>query len=163
MNIRIGLGTDRHRLQEGLPLMLGGLAIPSDKGSLGHSDGDVLIHAICDALLGALAMRDIGFHFPDNDPVYKGAPSRIFLEHVMKLLREAGWEVINVDSTIHLESPRLSPHIDGIRQSLAEMMMIGSHQISVKAKTGEKTGAIGTGEVVEALAVCLLGKSPDQA
>lgn len=143
--------------------MLGGVAIPSDKGSLGHSDGDVLIHAICDALLGALAMRDIGFHFPDKDPSYKGAPSRIFLEHVMKIMREKGWEVINIDTTIHLETPKLSPHIDDIRKSMAEIMHIGSHQISVKAKTGEKIGAVGTGEVVEALAVCLLGKAAGQA
>jgi 2-C-methyl-D-erythritol 2,4-cyclodiphosphate synthase len=159
VNIRIGLGTDRHRLQEGIPLMLGGVTIPSDRGSLGHSDGDVLIHAICDALLGALAKRDIGFHFPDKDPSFKGASSRIFLEEVMRKVREAGWEVVNIDSTIHLETPKLSPHIDDIRMSLAEIMQTGADMISVKAKTGEKTGAVGTGEAVEAIAVCLLGKT----
>jgi 2-C-methyl-D-erythritol 2,4-cyclodiphosphate synthase len=159
VNIRIGLGTDRHRLQEGIPLMLGGVTIPSDRGSLGHSDGDVLIHAICDALLGALAKRDIGFHFPDKDPSFKGASSRIFLEEVMRKVREAGWEVVNIDSTIHLETPKLSPHIDDIRMSLAEIMQTWADMISVKAKTGEKTGAVGTGEAVEAIAVCLLGKT----
>jgi 2-C-methyl-D-erythritol 2,4-cyclodiphosphate synthase len=139
--------------------MLGGVSIPSEKGSQGHSDGDVLIHAICDALLGSLALRDIGFHYPDKDPALRGASSRIFLEGVMHKIREAGWDVVNLDSTIHLEMPKLSPHIEEIRRSLATIMHTGVQNISVKAKTGEQTGAVGTGDVVEAIAICLLEKT----
>lgn len=159
MNIRIGLGTDLHRLEEGIPLMIGGMEIPFHKGSAGHSDGDVLIHALCDALLGALALRDIGFHFSDQDSAYKGAASSRFLIQVMQLVQKQGWTLVNMDATIHLEQPKLSPYIDRIRASLAEMTGAPTDAISVKAKTGERIGSIGTGDAVEAIVVCLITKA----
>lgn len=159
MGFRIGLGTDLHRLQEGIPLMLGGEHIPFHKGTLGHSDGDVLIHAICDAMLGALALRDIGYHFPDTDARNRGMSSTIFLKEVMKMIEDQGWMPVNLDATIHLELPKLAPHIDKIRQTLSIIMQMDISDISIKAKTGERTGIIGSGEAVEAIVVCLLHKN----
>ena len=158
MSFRIGLGTDLHRLGDGKALMIGGVNIPSHKGSIGHSDGDVLIHAICDAFLGAIAARDIGYHFPDNDPENKDASSISFLKAVINMVESAGWKPVNIDATIHLEQPKLSPHIDSIRQSLAAIIGISAGDISVKAKTGERIGLIGGGEAIEALAVCLISR-----
>lgn len=159
MDIRIGLGTDLHRLENNTPFMLGGVYIPFDKGAKGHSDGDVLIHALCDALLGALALRDIGHHFPDTDPQHKGAASSKFLMHIMKMVTELGWKPVNVDAVIHLEFPKLSPHIEDIRSSISTLLNIETSCVSVKAKTAEKTGEVGQGRAVEALVVCLLKKS----
>jgi 2-C-methyl-D-erythritol 2,4-cyclodiphosphate synthase len=153
---RIGLGTDLHRLESGKPLVLGGVTIPFEKGPAGHSDGDVLIHALCDALLGALAMRDIGFHFPDTNPEHKGAASIRFLREVVSKVLHAGWLVANVDATIHLEKPKLKPHIDEIRSVLAHELHTYIGNVSVKAKTGEEVGLVGEGNAIEALVVCLL-------
>jgi 2-C-methyl-D-erythritol 2,4-cyclodiphosphate synthase len=159
MNLRIGLGTDLHRLEEGIPLMIGGIEIPFHKGSAGHSDGDVLIHALCDAMLGALSLRDIGFHFSDKDPAHKGAASKVFLKQVMEMVNTKGWILVNMDATIHLEQPKLSPYIDQMRASLAEMIGVPTEVISVKAKTGERIGSIGTGDAVEAIVVCLIAQT----
>ncbi len=158
MSFRIGLGTDLHRLGEGNPLIIAGVNIPFNKGSISHSDGDVLIHALCDALLGAIAARDIGYHFPDSDPGNKDASSTGFLEAVVKMVKEAGWKTVNIDATIHLEQPKLSPYIDSIRQSLSEITGMNTEDISVKAKTGERLGVIGGGDAIEALVVCLISR-----
>ncbi len=143
MIVRSGLGYDVHRLVEGRALVVGGVILPHKKGSLGHSDGDALIHAIVDALLGALALGDIGTHFPDSDPRWKDAPSRIFLEEASQQVRKEGYEIGNVDTTVILERPRLRPHIAAIRQNLASIMGIRTEQISVKATTHEKMGFLG--------------------
>lgn len=158
IGIRTGIGTDLHRLKPGIPLVIGGVVIPFDKGCDGHSDGDVLIHAICDALLGAMAMHDIGYHFSDKDPANKGLSSSIFLEYVVKLLAKNGWHLLNLDTTIHLEKPKLLPYIESIRESLAEIAGVETSIISVKAKTGEGIGSVGSGEAIEAYAVCLISK-----
>lgn len=156
---RIGMGTDLHRLVEGKPLVLGGVIIPFDHGSEGHSDGDVLIHATCDALLGALALRDIGYHFPDNDPRFKGAASIRFLREVMAMVKQNGYAVANIDATIHLERPKLKPYIDDIRAMMALELDVEIREVSVKAKTGEGVGPVGEGRAVEALVICLLIKN----
>jgi 2-C-methyl-D-erythritol 2,4-cyclodiphosphate synthase len=157
--MRIGLGTDLHRLVEGRPLMLGGVQVPFYKGSEGHSDGDVLAHAITDALLGALALRDIGYHFPDTDPAYKGADSMTLLQHVIQMVQTRGWQLVNIDATIHLQQPKLNPYIDQIRENLAKTLGLSPEEVSVKAKTGEGIGHIGQGEAVEAIAICLIRKT----
>lgn len=154
--MRIGFGFDTHVLQENLPLKIGGILIPFTKGSLGHSDADVLIHAICDALLGAAALGDIGGHFPDTDPAYKGIDSTILLEKVCSAVYTAGYRIGNIDCTVCLEQPKLAPHISSIRTRLAEVMQIDRSAVSVKAKTSEKLGFIGRGEGVSAYAVVLL-------
>lgn len=154
--MRVGFGYDSHRLVEGRPLMLGGLHVPHHLGSLGHSDADVLLHALCDALLGALALGDIGSHFPDTDPAYKGADSRKLLAAVVKLINDKGWNVGNVDCTVVLERPKLRPHIDGMRTVIAELLGVALDAVSVKATTNEKMGFAGREEGVCAYAVALL-------
>lgn len=156
MPIRIGFGFDTHKLTDGRDFMLGGVKIPHDKGMLGHSDADVLIHAIIDALLGAAALGDIGTYFPDTDPQFKDIDSKVLLDHTVKLVLEAGYTVSNVDTTICLEQPKLAPHIALIRERLAEGLRIAVGCVSVKAKTSEKLGFIGRGEGVSAYAVVLL-------
>jgi len=154
--MRVGFGYDSHRLVEGRPLMLGGLHVPHHLGSLGHSDADVLLHALCDALLGALALGDIGSHFPDTDPAYKGADSRKLLAAVVDLIHGKGWKVGNVDCTVVLERPKLRPHIDGMRTVIAELLGVALDAVSVKATTNEKMGFAGREEGVCAYAVALL-------
>lgn len=153
---RIGFGYDVHRLVEGRSLTLGGIAIPFERGTLGHSDGDVLIHAICDALLGSLALGDIGQHFPDTSPVYKDIDSKILLTRTIQLLNDKGWRVVNIDSTICLEKPKLAGRIEEMRNVLASVMGIMVEQVSIKATTSEKMGYTGTGEGVTAYAVVLV-------
>ncbi len=154
--MRIGTGYDIHRLEKGEPLLLGGVKIPSEKGSVAHSDGDALLHAITDALLGAAALGDIGQHFPDTDPQYKGKDSRYFLKEVCALIREKKYEIKNVDATVILQSPKLAEHIPAIRRTIALCMELDVDQVSVKAKTNEKLDATGLGEGVMVQAVVLL-------
>ncbi len=154
--MRIGHGYDIHRLTAGRPLILGGVAVPSEVGLDGHSDADVLTHAIIDALLGAAALGDIGALFPDTDAEWKGADSIELLAAVMQRVTEAGWAVGNVDATVVLQRPRLRPHIDAMRQRLAGALGLGLGDVSVKATTGEGMGFVGTSEGAEAHAVCLL-------
>jgi 2-C-methyl-D-erythritol 2,4-cyclodiphosphate synthase len=154
--VRIGIGYDIHRLVEGRKLILGGVEIPFEKGLLGHSDSDVLTHAICDALLGAAALGDIGSHFPDTDPRFKGASSLDMLSHVIQLLTERGYRIANIDSMIITEKPKLAPHIATIRQQLATVMHIDVSQVSVKAKTNEKLESVGRGEAMQAQAIALI-------
>ena len=151
--MRIGIGYDVHKLQEGLPLWLGGIRIEHTKGLVGHSDADVLIHAICDALLGAAALGDIGQHFPDTDPAYKGIDSKVLLRHVCQLLRDKGYAIGNVDSIIAAQRPKLLPHIPLMRQTLAECMGVDISQVSVKATTTEHLGFEGREEGISAQAV----------
>jgi 2-C-methyl-D-erythritol 2,4-cyclodiphosphate synthase len=154
--IRIGTGYDVHRLVEGLPLWIGGVQIPHTHGLLGHSDADVLIHAVCDALLGAAALGDIGKHFPDTDPQYKGISSVILLTHVGKLLKEKGYTVGNIDSTIVAQRPKLAPYIQQMRQAMADALGIDVEQVSVKATTTERLGFEGREEGISAQAIALL-------
>ena len=156
--MRIGHGYDVHRLTEGRKLILGGVEIPYEKGLLGHSDADVLTHAVMDALLGAAALKDIGQHFPDTDPAYSGADSLKLLEHVVALLKEKGWGVGNVDATILAQRPKLAPYIPTMIENLAARMGVGVDQVNVKATTEEKLGFTGSGEGMAAHAVCLLEK-----
>ncbi len=158
MDIRIGNGYDVHALAPGLPLWLGGVEIESPLGCIAHSDGDVAIHALCDALLGALALGDIGKHFPDTSDDFKGIDSKILLSRVMELVRAEGWEVINADVTIAMQRPKLAPYILKMRECMASVM--GSHvsRISVKATTTEKLGFVGRSEGCEVYAVALLGR-----
>lgn len=153
---RIGTGYDVHRLQEGLPLWIGGVLIPHTHGLLGHSDADVLIHAVCDALLGAAALGDIGKHFPDTDPQYKGISSVKLLTHVGKLLQEKGYTVGNIDSTVVAQHPKLAPYIQQMRQTMANALGLELEQISVKATTTEHLGFEGREEGISAQAVVLL-------
>jgi len=155
---RIGFGYDAHRLVEGRPLILGGISIPFAKGLLGHSDADVLTHAVIDAILGALARGDIGQHFPDTDPAFKDMQSLRMLEKVIQWVEEAGYRVNNVDSTIVAQKPKLAPHIPGIQARLSEILRVPVHQISVKAKTSEGMGFCGREEGMEAYAVVSLVK-----
>lgn len=154
--IRIGHGYDVHRLTEGRRLILGGVDVPFTKGLLGHSDADVLIHAVMDALLGAAALGDIGKWFPDSDPAYAGADSLLLLERVAEIIGEHGWQVGNVDATILAQRPKLAPHIPKMRENLAARMGVTPEQVSVKATTEEKLGFTGSGEGMAAHAVCLL-------
>lgn len=158
MDIRIGFGVDVHRLEEGREFWLGGLKLPSSFGALGHSDADVLIHAICDALLGALNLRDIGFHFSDTDPQYKGIDSKILLKNVMALIKEKQFSVVNIDATVILEKPKVNPHIPEMQTILAELLEVEPDRVSIKATTHEKVDSFGAGEAVKAYAVCLLSK-----
>ena len=157
-DFRIGQGYDVHALAPQLPLWLGGIRIDSPVGCIAHSDGDVAIHALCDALLGALALGDIGHHFPDNSDEYKGIDSKILLARVLGLVRERGWQPVNVDITIALQRPKLAPHIAGMRACLAGILGISEDCVSVKATTTEKLGFVGRGEGCEVWAVALLGK-----
>ncbi|MGN1210130.1 MAG: 2-C-methyl-D-erythritol 2,4-cyclodiphosphate synthase [Candidatus Cryptobacteroides sp.] len=158
MDIRIGNGYDVHALAEGLPLWLGGIRIDSPIGCIAHSDGDVAIHALCDALLGALALGDIGKHFPDTSEEFKGIDSKILLKRVMELVRDAGWQVGNADITIAMQRPKLAPYIMKMRECLASIMDIPVDCVSVKATTTEKLGFVGRGEGCEVYAAVLLGK-----
>ena len=153
---RIGFGYDAHRLVEGRPLILGGISIPFARGLLGHSDADVLTHAVVDAILGALAMGDIGRHFPDTDPAFKDMQSLRMLEQVVRWVQEAGYQVNNVDSTVVAQKPKLAPHIPEIQARLSEILQAPVHQISVKAKTSEGMGFCGREEGMEAFAVVSL-------
>jgi 2-C-methyl-D-erythritol 2,4-cyclodiphosphate synthase len=153
---RIGIGSDTHRLAEGRPLVLGGVRITADRGAEGHSDGDVLAHALADAILGALCEGDLGVHFPDNDPQWKGADSLQLLARVFRLAHERGFQVVNADATITLERPKLREHIAAMRENLARTLDIGNGCVSVKAKTGEGLDAVGHGEAVTVQAVVLL-------
>ena len=156
MNIRIGYGYDVHQLREGEDLIVGGIHIPHVKGSIGHSDADVLIHTICDAILGAANMRDIGFHFPDTSADYEGIDSKILLRDVMALIRDKGFEIVNIDSTVCLEKPKVNPHITKMQDVLSECMQIEASQLSIKATTSEKMGFVGTEKGIAAHAVALL-------
>lgn len=154
--IRIGFGYDAHRLEEGRRLVLGGVHVPNERGLRGHSDADALIHAVADALLGAAALGDIGAHFPDTDPRWKDAESRILLTEVTRLVAEAGFRVHNVDATVVLERPTLRPVIDEMRANLAFCMQVDVHAVSVKATRGEGMGFVGRGEGAAAFAVCTI-------
>jgi len=154
--VRIGFGFDTHKLEEGILFRIGGVSVPHSKGAIGHSDADVLIHAICDALLGAAGLRDIGFQFPDTSEEYKGIDSRLLLRKTCNMIRERSFSVVNIDCTVVLQSPRISNYIPEITATLAGVMEITPEQISVKAKTSEKLGFIGREEGVSAYAVCLL-------
>jgi len=156
--IRVGYGYDVHRLVEGRKLILGGVDIPFEKGLLGHSDADVLLHAITDALFGAAALGDIGSHFPDTDPRYKGADSLKLLEACGMELREQGWRISNIDSTIVAQRPKLLPHVPQMRENIARVLGLEVSQVSVKGKTEEGLGFTGTGEGMAVHAVCLIEK-----
>ena len=161
MDIRIGNGYDVHALAEGLPLWLGGVRVESPIGCIAHSDGDVAIHALCDALLGALALGDIGKHFPDTSDEFKGIDSKILLGRVMELIRKEGWSVVNADVTIAMQRPKLAPYIIAMRECLAGLMGVGADRVSVKATTTEKLGFVGRSEGCEVYAVALLKRSED--
>ncbi len=158
MDIRIGFGYDTHRLVEGRKLILGGVTIPYAKGLLGHSDADALLHAICDALLGAANLRDIGYHFPDTDPRYKGMNSDVFVIGTVKLLRERGYEVGNVDCTIVAEAPKMNPHIPAMQKVIAKLLEVDLDRVSLKATRNEGMGPVGLGEGVVVHAVALIRK-----
>lgn len=157
-NIRVGMGYDVHRLVPGRDLWLGGIKIDSPVGLLGHSDADVVIHAICDAVLGAANCRDIGYHFPDTDPKYKGADSKMLLSEVVRIVREKGYRIGNVDVTICAEKPKLNPHVDAMRACLAPLMDIAPDDVSIKATTTERLGFTGRMEGISTYAVALIEK-----
>ena len=156
MNIRVGEGWDVHALVPGRKLVIGGVHIPHERGLLGHSDADVLLHAITDALLGAAGLGDIGTHFPDTDERFKGADSAVLLAEAARRVRDAGWQVANVDSTVIAQAPRLAPHMAAMRASVAAALGIAVDQVNVKAKTAEKLGPVGQGLSIEARAAVLL-------
>lgn len=158
MKIKVGMGFDVHRLFPDRDLWLGGIRIDHTLGLLGHSDADVLIHAICDALLGAAGLRDIGFHFPDSDPQYKGIDSKVLLTHTVRLLAEKGWRIGNVDATVCAERPKLNPHIPAMQQTLAPLLQIDEEDVNIKATTTEKLGFTGREEGISAYAVVLIEK-----
>jgi len=155
---RIGFGYDVHQLVENRKLVLGGIEVPFTRGTLGHSDGDALIHAICDALLGALALRDIGYHFPDTAQEYKNIDSRVLLRKTTRMIREHGWEIGNIDATVCLEKPKLKEYIPKMQSSLADVMNIDPGKVSVKATTTETMGFVGSGEGVAVYAIALVIK-----
>ena len=161
--MRVGMGYDVHRLTEGRDLIIGGVKIPYEKGLLGHSDADVLLHAISDALLGAAALGDIGKHFPDTDPAYKGISSLILLEKVGDLIAEKSFLIENIDATIIAQAPKMRPHIDAMRENIAKALKIDVSQVNVKATTEEGLGFTGTGEGISSQAVCLLTSPFDLA
>ena len=156
MNLRIGYGIDVHRLETGIPLFLGGIEIDSDLGAVGHSDADVLLHAICDALLGAANLRDIGYHFSDTDPQFKGIDSKILLRRVMELVFEKGYKVANIDCTVIMERPKLNPHIPRMQKVIAEILKVDLDAVSIKASTHEKVDSFGESRAVKAYAACLI-------
>lgn len=158
VNIRVGFGYDVHPLGEGRELWLGGIKLEFDKGCVGHSDADVLLHAICDALLGAANLRDIGFHFPNTNPKYKGADSKLLLKEVIDLLEKNGYAVGNVDATLSMEAPKINPHIESMQNVLAPILKVSKGEISIKATTNEKLGYVGRQEGVNAYAVALIYK-----
>lgn len=154
--MRIGEGWDVHALVPGRPLLIGGVVVPYERGLLGHSDADVLLHAITDALLGGAGLGDIGRHFPDTDPRFKGADSMLLLEEAGRRVAAAGWAIANVDSTVVAQAPKLAPHIDAMRERIAKGLGLAPSQVNVKAKTAEKLGPVGQGQSIEARAVVLL-------
>jgi len=160
MNIRVGHGFDVHAFAEGRRLIIGGVDIPHERGLLGHSDADVLLHAICDALLGAAGLGDIGKHFPDSDPRYKGIDSRELLRHVVGLLQAQGWRVNNVDATLIAQAPRMAPHIPTMRAHIAADLGVAVEAVNVKATTTERLGFTGREEGIAAEAVCLIVQAP---
>jgi 2-C-methyl-D-erythritol 2,4-cyclodiphosphate synthase len=153
---RVGIGYDIHRLERGLPLVLGGVPLAHDQGPTAHSDGDALAHAIGDALLGAMALGDLGAHFPDTDPEFRGMSSLLLLERIRALLNDRGARVVNVDSTLILESPRIGPHVGEMKERLAKALAVEPEQVSVKATTNERLGALGREEGIAAMAVALV-------
>lgn len=158
MNIRVGFGYDVHPLGEGRELWLGGIKLEFEKGCVGHSDADVLLHAICDALLGAANLRDIGFHFPNTNPKYKGADSKLLLKEVVRLLKEKNYVVGNIDATLSLEAPKINPHIKKMQEVIAPILGVEEDAVSIKATTNEKLGYVGRSEGVNAFAVALISK-----
>ncbi|MFT5861248.1 MAG: 2-C-methyl-D-erythritol 2,4-cyclodiphosphate synthase [Flavobacteriaceae bacterium] len=158
MDLRIGYGIDVHRLEVGIPLFIGGLSIESDLGAVGHSDADVLLHAICDALLGAANLRDIGYHFSDTDPKFKGIDSKILLTEVVKLIKAKDYHVVNIDSTVVMERPKLNPHIPAMQAIISTILEIEIDAVSIKATTHEKVDSFGEERAVKAYAACLLNK-----
>ncbi|MBK6266489.1 2-C-methyl-D-erythritol 2,4-cyclodiphosphate synthase [Marivirga sp. S37H4] len=158
MNIRVGYGYDVHQLADGEEFWLGGIKLDYHKGAVGHSDADVLIHVICDALLGAANLRDIGFHFADTDPEYKGIDSKILLDKTVALIRSRGYEIGNIDVTVSLQKPKINPHIPEMKKCLAKVMNIKEDDLSIKATTTEKLGFVGREEGVDAHAVVLIYK-----
>ena len=158
MKIRVGLGFDVHPLEQGRELWLGGIKLESAKGAVGHSDADVLIHAICDALLGAANLRDIGFHFQNTDERWKGKDSKFFLKEITKMLSDKGWKIENVDCTIVLEKPKINPYIQEMKKVLAPLMNVTEEDISIKATTNEKLGYVGREEGLNAMAVALISQ-----
>lgn len=156
MKIRVGMGFDVHQLEDGKDFWLGGMQLPASKGAVGHSDADVLIHALCDALLGAASLGDIGQHFQNTDPRWKGMSSKFFLEEVVKMLKERNWSIENVDCTLSLEKPKLSPHIPAMKEILSGIMNIDKDAVSIKATTNERLGYVGREEGVNAYAVALI-------
>ena len=159
MRIRVGFGFDVHPLEEGRDFWLGGVKLPATKGAAGHSDADVLIHAICDAILGAANLGDIGTHFPNTDPQWKGTDSKFFLREVTRMIAAQGWKVENVDCSVTLEAPKVKPHIESMRKTLAPLMLISEQDVSIKATTNEKLGYVGRMEGVNAYAVVLISRS----
>ena len=159
--IRIGQGFDVHQLVEGRELIIGGVTIPYEKGLMGHSDADVLLHAVCDALLGAAALGDIGRHFSDTDPRYKNIDSRVLLREVHRLLEKSGYKVSNIDATIIAQSPKMAPYIPTMIANIAQDLQIPTLDINVKAKTAEHLGPVGRGEGIEAEVVCLIATTDD--
>lgn len=157
--LRIGQGYDVHRLVEGRPLIIGGIEIPYEKGLIGHSDADVLLHAITDAILGAVGLVDIGTHFPDTDPAYKDADSKVLLKDAFQMVKEKGYKLGNVDCTIIAEKPKMAPYIGQMRESIAKLLDAEIEQVNVKATTNEKIGFLGRGEGIATLAVVLLVKN----
>lgn len=158
MKIRVGFGSDIHKLEQSKDFYLGGIKIPHIKGATGHSDADVLIHTICDALLGAANLRDIGFHFPDTSENFENIDSKILLKKVVLLVKEKGWEIVNIDSTVNLQKPKISEYIPLMKKTLASVMGIKESDISIKAKTSEKLGFVGREEGVSSQAVVLISK-----
>ena len=159
MKLRVGMGFDVHPLESGRDLFLGGIKLEAEKGAVGHSDADVLIHAICDALLGAANLRDIGFHFANTDNKWKGMDSKFFLKEVTRMLTEKGWSIQNVDCTLTLEKPKINPHIPAMKKTLAPLMNIAEDDVSIKATTNEKLGYVGREEGVNAYCVALISKN----
>lgn len=157
-DFRVGFGYDSHRFAPDRPLVIGGVVIPYELGLAAHSDGDVLIHAVCDALLGAAGLKDIGTYFPDTDNTWKNADSTMLLSKVVELVTERGWRVNNLDCTLILEKPKMKPHVDQIINRLAELLRVESNRIAVKAKTNEKMGFTGAGEGIAAVAAVSLAK-----
>lgn len=158
MSYRIGQGIDFHRMEEGRELWLGGILVPHTKGAVGHSDADVLLHAICDAMLGALALGDIGVHFPDTDPQYKGADSKLLLAHCYKLITEKGYTIVNIDSTLLLQAPKIKPFVPQMQEAIARILGLTLDDVSIKATTTEQLSFIGREEGVVATANVLLTK-----
>ena len=157
--IKVGFGFDVHQLKEGHPFILGGVNLEHHSGAFGHSDADVILHAICDALLGAANLRDIGFHFSNKDDRWKGISSLVLLQHVVQLLAEKGWEIGNIDAMVVLEEPKINPHIPAMKVNIAKAARISEDDISIKATTNEQMGFIGRQEGMVAYAVCLIEKS----